>query len=249
VYIDGKPAATVGDDCLCNGGVDKIVAGSTGVYIDGKEAARQGDRCAHGGVVVGGSGTVFIGERKVNMFFSKPVKPTNKDDEFIEPSQEEKNPIIEQAIKECILLLERKLQLLVERDKKTMGDFKEWFGWNDEGAVDLILNRIRRAFDIAKELTLDNFGVIADEFARKKYHALVNGDDEFYIIYLGDPFWKDEKEGISMGGTLFHELSHFDDIGCTCDFDYGIGQCLYLSLYEPEKALYNASNFELFIKA
>ena len=69
------------------------------------------------------------------------------------------------------------------------------------------------------------------------------------MVYLGDPFWKDGKEGISMGGTIFHELSHFDDIGCTFDFDYGVDQCLYLSIYEPEKALYNASSFEFFIKA
>src|SRR6185295_17829415 len=77
VWIDGLPAARAGDNCICVGGLDKIVSGSTGVFIEGKEAARQGDRCAHGGVVIAGSGTVWIGERKGTMFFSKPDKPTN----------------------------------------------------------------------------------------------------------------------------------------------------------------------------
>lgn len=251
VFIEGKPAATVGDSCLCNGGIDEIVSGSTGVFIEGREAARQGDRCAHGGVIIGGSATVFIGERMGNIFFSRPRRTDKMDnwEESIEPQQEEKNRIINEAIGECIFLLERKLQSLEVRDEKTMDDFKTWFGFTDEGAVDLILNRILRALDIAKVLTLDNFGVIEDEFKRAKLYASVDGSDEFYTFYLGALFWKKWKSAESTGSTLIHELSHFDDIGCTRDFDYGDEQCLYLAKYASKRALYNADNFEYFIKS
>ena len=250
VWIEGRLAATAGDACLCVGDLDEIKSGSTGVYIEGRQAARQGDHCAHGGVVVGGSGTVFIGESMGNIFFSRPAKVEKNEDEFTEPTKEEKDRIINQAIQECIILLERKLQLLDCRDPKTMVDFKMWFGWVDEGAVDLILNRTRRVLDMARVLTLDNFGVIVDEKSRRSSFALVRYNDEFHTISLGDLFWNDkEYEKSTRGMTVIHELSHFYDIGNTADFEYGIDQCLHLSKYESRKALYNAESFEKFINA
>lgn len=251
VWIEGAPAATVGDVCLCVGGIDKIVSGSTGVFIEGREAVRQGDRCAHGGVVVGGSVTVFIGEGVQHVFFSRPDKGANKDsnDEFVEPPQEEKNRMLEQAIQECIFLLERKLQLLESRDLNTMEDFKKWFGWEDEEAVDLILNRIRKVLDMARMLTLDDFRVIEDEKEKRSSLAHVRYNDEFHTIFLGDLFWNDnELKKSTRGTTLVHELSHFYDTGHTADFEYGIAQCLHISKYERKKALYNAESFEYFIK-
>jgi uncharacterized Zn-binding protein involved in type VI secretion len=249
VWIEGRLAATAGDVCLCTGDVDEIKTGSTGVYIEGRQAARQGDHCAHGGVVVGGSGTVEIGERLGTIFFSRPVKSEKNEDDFIEPSKEEKERIINQAIQECIILLERKLKLLENKDPKTMDDFKKWFGWVDVGAVDLILNRIRRALDIAKVLTLDNFGVIEDEHDRMNSYALAHSNYEFHDINLGDLFWNDEKRGGKSNGSIIaHELSHFEYVGGTWDFDYGIKQCNYLVENLPELSLYNADNFEFFIK-
>ena len=61
VLIAGQPAATLGDQCLCNGPVDMITTGSSTVMINGKPAARMGDRTAHGGVIVAGAQTVMIG--------------------------------------------------------------------------------------------------------------------------------------------------------------------------------------------
>ncbi|WP_207514580.1 PAAR domain-containing protein [Longitalea luteola] len=249
VWIEGAPAATVGDACLCAGGLDEIVAGSTGVFIEGREAARQGDRCAHGGVVVGGSVSVFIGDG--DFFYSRPRKRENKynSDEFIEPPPEEKERMLNEAIKECVSLLENKLELLARRDGKTMEDFKKWFGWDDDDAIQLIMNRSVKALQISKTLTVDNFGIIEDEFTRTKNYAIVNCSDEFYMFNIGDLFWKENKDVMGMANTLVHELSHFDDVGCTCDFDYGVEQCLDLSKRHPKRALYNASNFEYFIQA
>jgi uncharacterized Zn-binding protein involved in type VI secretion len=253
VLIEDRPAARVKDSCTCIGVQDKIITGSSSVYIGGKPAARMGDQTGHGGKIVAGSRTVMIGGPTVCIPFKNPDKheagPKGKD-AYVQPSEEEKVIIINQAIQECIVLLEQKLILMENNDFATMTSFKEWFGRIDANAVDMILNRTKRALLVSKILTTDNFKAISDEFTRKRYFALVDSDDEFYTFLLGDLFWKGAKIGAkSMGGVLVHELSHFDDIGHTLDFDYGIEQCLFLAENYPNRALYNAENYEYFIKA
>jgi uncharacterized Zn-binding protein involved in type VI secretion len=253
VLIDGLPAAREGDSCFCFGEPDMITTGSSGVYIGGKPAARVGDQTEHGGKIVVGSGTVMIGGPTVCILFKDPDKhkiKSNGKDQYVEPSEEEKTIIINQAIQECIALLERKLSLMENNDSDTMSDFKKWFGVIDDNAVDMILNRTRRALIVGRIVTTDNFEPISDEFTRKRYFALVDSDDEFYTFFLGDLFWKEAKKGTkSTGGALVHELSHFEDIGHTVDFDYGVDQCLFLAENYPSRALYNADNYEYFIKA
>jgi uncharacterized Zn-binding protein involved in type VI secretion len=62
VLIGGKPAAVMGDMCVCTGPPDSIIKGSLGVHIGGKPAARMGDFCAHGGTITLGQPNVLIGE-------------------------------------------------------------------------------------------------------------------------------------------------------------------------------------------
>lgn len=61
VLIAGQPAAVVGDQCVCVGPPDVIVAGSATVFFGGKPAARLGDSTAHGGTIVAGCPSVIIG--------------------------------------------------------------------------------------------------------------------------------------------------------------------------------------------
>jgi uncharacterized Zn-binding protein involved in type VI secretion len=61
VLIGGLPAAKMGDQALCTGPPDTIVAGSGTVLIGGSPAARMGDSTAHGGTILGGEPTVIIG--------------------------------------------------------------------------------------------------------------------------------------------------------------------------------------------
>lgn len=61
VMIEKKPAAVMGDMCVCVGPPDSIVKGSATVMIGGKPAARVGDTTAHGGSIVLGAMTVIIG--------------------------------------------------------------------------------------------------------------------------------------------------------------------------------------------
>ncbi|PPC75596.1 hypothetical protein C4K68_19530 [Pokkaliibacter plantistimulans] len=62
VFINGMPAARVGDTLICCGPPDTIKEGSATVFINGMPAARMGDGTAHGGVIIGGSGNVLIGD-------------------------------------------------------------------------------------------------------------------------------------------------------------------------------------------
>ena len=61
VFIEGIPAARMGDMATCTGPPDTIVQGSSTVLIEGMPAARMGDMTAHGGQIVAGSPTVMIG--------------------------------------------------------------------------------------------------------------------------------------------------------------------------------------------
>ena len=61
VFIEGQPAARVGDDVDCDGGPSHIESGSPTVGIEGAQAARVGDTTCHGGKIATGARTVFIG--------------------------------------------------------------------------------------------------------------------------------------------------------------------------------------------
>ncbi len=61
VLIAGLPAAVIGDQAVCTGPPDVIIKGSATVLIGGKPAARMGDTTAHGGTIVAGCPTVWIG--------------------------------------------------------------------------------------------------------------------------------------------------------------------------------------------
>lgn len=61
VLIGGKPAAVMGDLCVCVGPPDTIAQGCGTVLIGGKPAVTVGDMTAHGGVITNGEATVLIG--------------------------------------------------------------------------------------------------------------------------------------------------------------------------------------------
>lgn len=64
VFTGGMPQARVTDLCVCTGvggPVDMIIMGSPCVFVNGLPAARMTDPTAHGGVIVIGCPTVFIG--------------------------------------------------------------------------------------------------------------------------------------------------------------------------------------------
>ena len=62
VLIDFMPAAVVGDMAVCVGKPDSLTEGASTVLIGGAAPARVGDSTDHGGTIVLGSSTVFIGQ-------------------------------------------------------------------------------------------------------------------------------------------------------------------------------------------
>ncbi|MCC7373198.1 MAG: PAAR domain-containing protein [Verrucomicrobiales bacterium] len=62
VFIEGKPAARLGDLLQCVGPVDSFVQGSPTVFIGGKPASRITDALAHGGKIALGAIKTFIGD-------------------------------------------------------------------------------------------------------------------------------------------------------------------------------------------
>ena len=61
VLIGGLPAARLGDLALCVGPTATIITGCSSVFINGQPAATMGDRTSHGGVIVTGAMSVWLG--------------------------------------------------------------------------------------------------------------------------------------------------------------------------------------------
>jgi uncharacterized Zn-binding protein involved in type VI secretion len=61
VLIGGMAAATATNMAVCVGPPDTIAMGSTTVFTGKKPQARMGDTCAHGGSIVVGCTSVWIG--------------------------------------------------------------------------------------------------------------------------------------------------------------------------------------------
>jgi peptidyl-Lys metalloendopeptidase len=119
--------------------------------------------------------------------------------------------------------------------------YVQWFGaftparWN-EAKTDFL--KIRDAF-VNKPLTLDcscNNGAYAYVFPNQPYK-----------IYLCNAFWTAPNRGTdSRGGTLVHEMSHFDIVANTDDNAYGQSACAALAQSDPLGALNNADSHEYF---
>ncbi|HGM5549890.1 TPA: PAAR domain-containing protein [Pseudomonas putida] len=74
VFFDGLAAATKGDTCTCGSALASSVAAT--VFINGKNAALVGTVGTHGDVVIGGSGTVIIGDSHTPAPFIPPTPIT-----------------------------------------------------------------------------------------------------------------------------------------------------------------------------
>ena len=68
-----------------------------------------------------------------------------------------------------------------------------------------------------------------------------------YKIYLCGAFWKAPLGGTdSRGGTLIHEMSHFNVVASTDDWAYGQSAAASLAMTDLVKALDNADSHEYF---
>lgn len=70
VIFDGLPAAREGDTCMCGSALSFGL--SSTVFINGKNAATIDTSGSHGSIVIGGSGTVIIGDTHTPCEFIPP---------------------------------------------------------------------------------------------------------------------------------------------------------------------------------
>lgn len=96
VIFDGLAAARLDDQCSCgqtlNGGF------SSTVFINGRNAMTLDSTTNHGGVIIGGSGTVIIGDVHTPASFSLPLPVVGQPlVEFIAISAANEQPIAQQA--------------------------------------------------------------------------------------------------------------------------------------------------------
>jgi len=74
VLINVKPAALMGDMCVCTGPPDTIAQGEPTVLINGTPVATLGSMTAHGGSVVMGEPTVMVGSATPGAKATMPLK-------------------------------------------------------------------------------------------------------------------------------------------------------------------------------
>ncbi|WP_407075256.1 toxin VasX [Vibrio vulnificus] len=97
--INGVPAARKGDSMVCVGPPDSIKQGSSSVFINGKAAARMFDSTNHGGVIIGGSPNVFIGDAgcypdsQDSAVASSDSRPQSNEDKQVAPPTKQSNSL------------------------------------------------------------------------------------------------------------------------------------------------------------
>ncbi|MCC2957035.1 peptidase M35 [Massilia sp. IC2-477] len=113
------------------------------------------------------------------------------------------------------------------------------------------------AFDAGRAATVNsNFSAIRDAFETKpvKIDCGCNADYFAYVypaqpynIYVCKAFWTAPLTGTdSRGGTLLHEMSHFDAVAGTDDHVYGQQGAAELARSDPARAVRNADSHEYF---
>lgn len=93
---------------------------------------------------------------------------------------------------------------------------------------------------------LDTKPIVVDCSCTQSYYAYVYPTQP-YKIYVCNAFWSAPMSGTdSKGGTLVHELSHFNVVAATDDHAYGQSAAASLAISNPTSALDNADSHEYF---
>jgi peptidyl-Lys metalloendopeptidase len=126
--------------------------------------------------------------------------------------------------------------------KTTMGPrYTKWFGTvtsTRQATVKSHFTAIKDAFDTKP--------VVVDCSCKQNYYAYVYPTQP-YRIYVCKAFWTAPMTGTdSKGGTLVHEMSHFNVVAGTDDHVYGQSGAASLAISDPDAAIDNADSHEYF---
>ncbi|HYD82069.1 MAG TPA: M35 family metallo-endopeptidase [Paucimonas sp.] len=124
---------------------------------------------------------------------------------------------------------------------KTGPRYTTWFGTVTSARY----NKVKANFAAIKDAFLTK-PITVDCGCKKRYYAYVYPNQP-YKIYVCRAFWSAPMTGTdSKGGTLVHEMSHFNAVAGTDDWVYGQAGAKQLAISEPDKAVENADSHEYF---
>lgn len=119
--------------------------------------------------------------------------------------------------------------------------YTKWFGSYNSSRF----NTVKAHFAAIKD-AFDNKPVVVDCACSDSSYAYVYPTQP-YKIYVCKAFWPAPTTGTdSKGGTLVHEMSHFNAVGSTDDWAYGQSAAASLASSNPSKAIDNADSHEYF---
>ena len=119
--------------------------------------------------------------------------------------------------------------------------YTKWFGANNATRVATVKSHFAAIKD-----AFANKPVTVDCGCNQNYYAYVYPTQP-YKIYVCKAFWAAPMTGTdSKGGTLVHEMSHFNVVAGTDDHVYGQSGAASLAISDPAKAVDNADSHEYF---
>lgn len=119
--------------------------------------------------------------------------------------------------------------------------YTKWFGTYTSARY----ATVKSHFDAIKD-GFDTKPVVVDCKCKQNYYAYVYPTQP-YKIYVCKAFWTAPMTGTdSKGGTLIHEMSHFNVVAGTDDWAYGQSAASSLAISDPVKAVDNADSHEYF---
>jgi peptidyl-Lys metalloendopeptidase len=124
----------------------------------------------------------------------------------------------------------------------TMGPrYTKWFG-----TVTATRQSTVKSHYTAIQDAFYNKPVVVDCSCKQNYYAYVYPTQP-YRIYVCKAFWTAPMTGTdSKGGTLVHEMSHFNVVAGTDDHVYGQSGAASLAISDPDAAVDNADSHEYF---
>jgi peptidyl-Lys metalloendopeptidase len=119
--------------------------------------------------------------------------------------------------------------------------YNTWFGSYDSSRWSTVTNNFSNI-----DSALNNEPLTFDCKCSKSYFAYVYPTQP-YKVYLCNAFWSAPTSGTdSKGGTIIHELSHFNIVAGTDDIVYGQAGAKSLAISNPAQAIQNADSHEYF---
>lgn len=119
--------------------------------------------------------------------------------------------------------------------------YTQWFGTYNSSRYNTVKSHFASIYTAANARTVTFYCDCTDSAYAYVYK------NQPYRIHLCNAFWSAPLTGTdSKGGTIVHELSHFNAVASTDDWAYGQTACRSLATSNPKRAIDNADSHEYF---